>query len=142
MKQIHYSPAPLKRLLNKQQVPPFDEGGAKPHGLWFSIGDAWKIYVNEREDWDQSATAFETEIIFGPTAKILRLEGCKDIDALTSDDFPDWRGIAGKFDAIVISPLCAERRHPSHWYGRWDVPSGCIWNAGAATLWPLNYRTP
>lgn len=146
---IHFSSAPLgaiKSIAQEQK-----DGGEpffKPRGFWFSVegnDDGWKWWC-EAEHFRTQDLARQTEIIFKPSAKILRLSSPKGIDDFTEKyvlDYPalrmrrgmvlDWAKVAAEYDAIVVAPYIWERRLSDHcfWYYTWDCASGCVWNAAA-----------
>jgi hypothetical protein len=161
MRFIHYSPDPVARLTDKRQDDFLEQGGAKPNGLWFSVGDEWKTYVEkriERGDWASHALKYETEVIFAIDARPLELKNAAQIDQFTAEygnisdrtrklpayrarklPLIDWPSVAERYDAIIVDPHCRERQMPDCWYHGWDVASGCVWKARAANLEPINY---
>jgi hypothetical protein len=127
------------------------DGGAKPDGIWFSVGDGtdWRALVSRR--WSLDDIEYWTEMIFSETANILRVENAAALDALTAKyaqarndgkQSIDWCRIAEQFAGIIISPLCVERCNyePTRWYECWEVACGCVWQAKAVRcLHALNY---
>jgi hypothetical protein len=141
MRCIHHSREPLRLedLRDGNQVYVTD-GGAKPDGLWFSVGDGadWRALVKERYNADQ--VRFQTEVIFAERPNIWHISDAEAIDALTAeygrmrDDGKqsiDWAGIANKFSGIIIAPHCEERStfEQTRWYSCWEVSCGCVWVA-------------
>jgi hypothetical protein len=155
---IHYSDKPLLRVKNSSQEDvQLEARGAKPHGLWFSVGDAWRTYIQARR-WDTRALRCETEIALTDDAKRWHVRNVVELDALTAEyskisdrtktlqsskarlPLIDWPRFALDFDAIIIAPFISDRHLQDHWYHSWDVASGCVWNACAVrAAHPINY---
>jgi hypothetical protein len=150
---IVHSPRPLSlsELHDGNQAHATD-WGAKPDGLWFSVGDGadWReLCVRKR--WSLDGLKYQIEIVFSETANIWHVESAVGIDALTAEygkerndgkQSIDWSRIAKKFAGIVIAPLCVERCNceRTRWYNCWECSCGCVWRAGAVKLLrPLNY---
>ncbi|HEY4355926.1 MAG TPA: hypothetical protein VGN16_09280 [Acidobacteriaceae bacterium] len=150
LRYIHFSARPLERVHTVEQAPPGTGGSfLKPLGLWFSVegnDDGWKSWC-EAEMFRTDKLAFQTEIVFRETARILKIETPESIDDFTQNYQPkqraipqlrggfemDWHRVAREYDAMVISPYQWERRMGEHtmWYYSWDCASGCVWNADA-----------
>jgi hypothetical protein len=148
---IHYSSRPLAKVRTVKQDMRADRGD-KPDGLWFSVGDGddgWRAWC---EAGSYSLGKIATEIVLRPSAKMLRIDGVKELDAFTAKygmipayatqlrggrDYRgyaiDWRRIAQDHQGIIIAPYCWERRLTRHtfWYYTWDCASGVVWDANA-----------
>lgn len=152
---IHYSEKPLATVHSVVQ----DEncaGFMKPCGLWVSAegDDDWPSWCrSEVPEWIENKCA--TEVIFAAGARVLHISTLKAFDAfeveyVTPGTFKpeyhreqiDWKTVAKKYQAIVISPYMYRRRFGSNlWYYGWDCASGCIWDADAvAELRPLDLK--
>jgi len=151
MRFINYSNRPLTA------IPAFRQDGSdsrwsKPIGLWFSVVDE-----NGTDSW-RSLCTFKgidliqqphvTEIIFKKDARLFRLFGENDIDALDakhrfSPGYPEWLKenpdytrsgirwnlVAEEYDGVIAAPHCIARHLEQHWYFTWECASGCIWNS-------------
>jgi hypothetical protein len=149
---IHHSTRPLRldELRDGDQKYATDYG-AKPNGLWFSVGDGadWRALVKERYDPDD--ISHQTEVVLLQSANVYRISGAQDIDVFTAKygkprnarvPAIDWARVATQFAGIVIAPHCKGRcdQEQTHWYKCWEVSSGCVWAASAIKLLrPLNY---
>jgi hypothetical protein len=139
MRCIHHSPKPLRledlRDGNQTYV---TDGGAKPDGLWFSVGDGadWRALAKERYNADQ--VLFQYEVVLAERANIWHISNAEAIDALTAEygkmrgdgkQSIEWARIANKFAGIIIAPHCGERStfEPTRWYSYWEVACGCVW---------------
>jgi hypothetical protein len=125
--------------------------GAKPDGIWFSVGDGsdWRELVCKR--FNTNDVKYRTEIFLNEAAKILWIKNADDLDAFTikygyirpdGQKAIDWANIATQFAGIIISPLCVERCNyePTYWYACWEVSCGCVWQVKAVRdLRPINY---
>lgn len=129
-----------------------DGGWFKPHGLWFSVegeDDGWKWWC-EAEGFFTENLAHQTELIFKPDAKLLRISTKDELDAFTKEWLVDistvvpglsqrygyiinWPELAKRYSGIIIAPYIWEARlQPStFWYYPWDCASGCVWDADA-----------
>jgi hypothetical protein len=162
MRFIHHSPSPLGSLRDGDQDHATDYG-AKPDGLWFSVGNVsdcgsdWRALCEERaktDGWSLDCLKYQTEIFFAKDANILWIQDAVGIDSLTAEygrirrdgrQSVDWHRIAKEFEGIIISPMCHDRRdyEQARWYACWQCSSGCVWQARAVqTLRPLNYSAP
>lgn len=161
MQFIHYSREPLFRVEDRsQELIELENLGAKPHGLWFSVGNAWKVFFQASEHWrkDPQALDCETEIVFSHGERCCYVRNVVELDALTTEyskisdrtnNLPssrrrppliDWPRFALDFDAIVIDPFISERSIQDHWYRSWDVASGCVWRArSVAQVRPIKF---
>lgn len=151
---IHYTRKPLTKVRSTAQEE--DCGGAfKPCGLWVSVEGrdhfGWKDWCmaegfGDLSDEDGLRSTLMYEIVLAYDAKVLRLDGFRDIDNFTREyvtkallpgvsrlAWPDWERVALKYQGIVIAPYCYDRRLSQHttWYYTWDCASGCIWDAAA-----------
>jgi hypothetical protein len=153
---IHYSCRPLAKVCDREQsLTARDSAGAKPIGLWFSVGDGidWITLCEKRHaenGWCLDVLKYQTEIVLTECANILCLKTAEDIDTFTtkyvlsSDGTTrsiNWPLIAKHFGGIIIAPFCAERCdcERTRWYDYWEVSCGCVWQANAVKLLrPLN----
>jgi hypothetical protein len=153
---IHHSPGPPADKLRDGCQDRATDGGAKPDGLWFSVGDGadWRALCAERAKtagWSLDCLNYRTEISFVEYASILWIENAAGIDCFTAkyaevrDDGKQsikWDRVAEEFGGIIIAPLCHERRdyEQTRWYACWECSSGCVWRGSAIqSLRPLNY---
>jgi hypothetical protein len=148
---IHHSVGPL--LLNDlhdEDQSPLTDCGAKPNGLWFSVGNGadWRAAVMER--FNPEYITCQTEVVLSQAANICRLNGAQHIDGFTAEygklykarlQVIDWTRVASQFDGIIIAPHCNERcEDKTWWYKCWEVSCGCVWTPSAVKcLRPLNY---
>jgi hypothetical protein len=152
---ILHSPHPLSlgELRDGDQAHATD-GGAKPDGLWFSVGDGadWReLCVDPEKRWSLDGLKYQIEIVFSERAKIWHVASASGIDALTAKysserndgkQSIDWFQIAKAFEGIIIAPLCVERckYEQTRWYNCCECSCGCVWHAAAVKcLRPLNY---
>jgi hypothetical protein len=151
---IHYSCHPLSKVCDREQsLTARDSAGAKPIGLWFSVGDGtdWITLCEKKHaenGWSLDVLRYQTEIVLSEYANILRLKTADDIDAFTTKYAHggtlsiNWPLIAKSFGGIIITPFCDERRdwEQTRWYYYWECSCGCVWRANAVKcLRPLNY---
>lgn len=145
MRLIHYSNALVGEVRSVSQSAArsyFD----KPRGLWVSVEgeDGWREWcISERFGLER--LTHPHEVVLASNAKVLRLNGADEIDALTArygcapmDYLPDvvginWVRVAADYQGIIIAPYVWSRRlhEGSNWYYGWDCASGCIWDAAA-----------
>jgi hypothetical protein len=125
--------------------------GYKPHGLWVSVGAAWRTWC-EGESWNLNGVKYAYTIQLTHPANILRLRGVADIDRFTDTyrtgtavgglfiGYIDWLTVAATYQGIIIAPYCWERRlEPGFsWYYGWDCASGCIWDLSIVKLLPVS----
>jgi hypothetical protein len=141
MKLIHYSVEPLGVLKDTEQT----EWQMKPHGLWFSVRDAWKRWC-EAEDFCLEALKYETEIRLAENANLIHLSTPKQVldfheeYVIHDRDWQlnfgtrgyrvDWRAVQKNFQGIVIAPFYRGfgLMDAPTWYYAWDCDSGCIWD--------------
>ena len=145
---IHYTAESLSKIQSRVQKP---EPTFKPTGLWLSVGDTWKQWC-EGEEWGLDRLKYKYLIKLASSTSILWLKTITELDefsaeykrqpgwipnsnAIISDFalFVDWKGVAAKWQGIIIDPYQWERRLlPScFWYYTWDCASGCIWDSKA-----------
>ena len=149
---VHHSARPLRlNDLRDGDQRDVTDGGAKPDGLWFSVGDGaeWRALVRER--YDPEEMRCQTEVVLLRNANICRVNGAQAIDVFTAKygksrsarvQAIDWERVADQFAGIIIAPHCKDRcdYEQTHWYKCWEVWSGCVWAARAVEcLRPLNY---
>jgi hypothetical protein len=138
---IHHSCRPIGEVCDSEQTLN-DSAGAKPDGLWFSIGDGadWIKLCKKANGWCLDVLNYQTEIVFSESANILRLASAEDIDAFTAAYVMnsaatkiDWRRVAQKFGGIIIAPHVDERSNHENtrWYYHWEIASGCVWRKSA-----------
>lgn len=143
MKLIHFSDAPLSRVLSVEQS---NEPHFKPNGLWVSVegnGDGWKDWC-EGEQWNLERFAYANRVQLKNGANILRISSADGIHDLTgrysstaARSFTylmlDWRRVSDEYQGIIIAPYIWECRlsERSRWYYAWDCASGCIWDSDA-----------
>ena len=141
---IHHSRCPISKVCDWEQILN-DSAGAKPDGLWFSIGDGtdWIALCKKRHvenGWCLDVLNCQTEIVFSESANILHLASAEDIDTFTAAYVMnssamkiDWRRVAEKFGGIIIAPHCDERSNHARtrWYYHWEVASCCVWRKSA-----------
>ena len=138
---IHCSRKPLTKIETVKQTNNWR--GFKPMGLWFSDDseDSWQAWCRS-EGCFLKTLVCQTEIIFKPDAKILRLATHDEVVKFAKEyEVPlglkgyikDWAKVAEKYDAIIIAPYQYSLRLAKDmlWYYAWDCASGCVWNAEA-----------
>lgn len=148
MTLLHYSAKPLCEVRSVEQRADPD---IKPRGLWFSVENpgtdewmGWREWC-ESEQWGLRSLVNAVEISFVPSARVLMLSTPEDIETFNGEyekplfgDYRmiDWRAVADKYQAIIISPYQWSRRFDdkARWYYGWDCASGCVWDASAVTL--------
>ncbi len=155
MRLIHYSSRPLDAVQTAVQRHSID---VKPNGLWVSVEgpDDWPSWCRS-ENYHLEKLACATEVVLVPSARMLVISSVREIDnfhaawAMTAGcpavrsgltaAWPEWHGLAARYDGIIIAPYLWSRRYDgavSAWYYSWDCASGCIWRAEAvAELRPL-----
>jgi hypothetical protein len=137
MRFIHFSGEPLSCVYAKIQDRT-DNGGAKPTGLWFTVGnegaECWRS-ISSPEN-----LRYATELVLDES-RFLQLSNASEILAMArrfdSGLSPhgrgtlDWKAIAAQSDGIIVAPFCNDPRvlQRSCWYHEWDCASGCVWNA-------------
>ena len=149
---IRHTPRPITlSCLRDGNQAHVTDWGAKPDGIWFSVGDGsdWRDLVCKR--FNSNDVKYRTEIILSEVAKIHWVNNATDLDAFTAKygyirkdrkQAINWADVAKEFAGVVISPLCVERCNykPTRWYACWEVSCGCVWQAKAVReLWPINY---
>ncbi len=120
------------------------EDGLKPDGLWYSVGDSWLNWCVGEDYGGIGKYIYEIEL--RPKADILFLNSKKDVVSFSKEYvredrlflpftsiYIDWDKVKNNYDGIEVNPYFGELRHHHGliWYYGWDVPSGCIWKAGA-----------
>lgn len=133
----------LSRVQSYRQEP-----GPKPRGLWVSVGMSWKEWC-ESESWNVDGVRYAAEVELFPSAKILWVSGAAQIEAFARTYritvleqsrllgyYIDWVAVAERYQGIVISPYCWEKRLADGmmWYYGWDCASGCIWDLSAVSM--------
>jgi hypothetical protein len=127
------------------------DGGAKPDGLWFSVGDGteWRALVKAR--YNPEDIRYQTEVVLLQEANVCRISTAQDMDIFTAEfgkshstrvHAIDWTRAANQFAGVIIAPHCMERcnHEQTHWYRCWEVSCGCVWLARAVKcLRPVNY---
>jgi hypothetical protein len=146
---IHWSAEPLAVARLESRNPVHEWKRDKPHGLWFSVGDGpdgWRDWC-EQNDFALNSFVWRNVINFRGDAKILRISGAKELDALTAEyrhaSAPnwadrvlaeyaiDWARVGERYQGIIIAPYCWSRRLGLGWYYTWDCASGCVWDVAA-----------
>lgn len=137
VERIHFSKQPFRKLLKmRYKQDPHDN--FKPHGFWYSAGDAWLDWCkSEMPQW-VGRHAYTLDI---GNANILRLDDVYKIKQFTKEfgrvPYPeahhvgiDWSNVAEKWDGVEIIPYQWSIRldMDTFWYYGWDVASGCVWN--------------
>ena len=125
--------------------PQAQKTGAKPSGLWYSVGDEWKQWC-KAEDFRVSKLNVVYEIAVNKDA-ILFLTSEQQIREFSVEfmlrSTPwqtwdiDWSRVAEQWAGIEIAPYQYGCRFDSdsRWYSGWDVASGCIWGPEALLGW-------
>lgn len=156
---IHWSMRPLclTKLRTEKQAEESVIPG-KPHGMWFTVGngeDSWRAWC-EAEDFHPTHLVHATEVIFKPTARVLKISTPNGLVSFTEryGFVPpwmreptawslfahygkgysiNWGKVAKRYDAVVIAPYLWECRlsDKTFWYYGWDCASGCVWNIKA-----------
>jgi hypothetical protein len=149
---IHHSACPLRHSdLHDGDQRNATDYGAKPAGLWFSVGDGldWQALVTAR--YSPEEIRFQTEVVFFNLTDFLQIGNAAALDAFTTEygltrhdgkQAIDWARVARNFSGIIIAPHCEERANynQTRWYSCWEVSCGCVWAVRAVkTLRPLNY---
>jgi hypothetical protein len=110
MRLIHYSGEPLAKLHDCTQSEYLESRGAKPTGLWFSVGDAWRLYVEDRKYFSQDALKFQTEVVLSSVARCSHIADADGIDALTAAYSAISRAARARragLDCVTSKKLCA-----------------------------------
>jgi hypothetical protein len=144
MRLLHYSAAPFR--LDQRVVPQGSEQ-MKPSGLWVSIEDGpdpwgWADWCRS-EGFDVERLAHVQEVTLDADANVLMITNLAEFDAFNRewqasrqrqpglDYYVDWRGVAARWQGIIIAPYQWARRYGPLWYYIWDCASGCIWDTSA-----------
>ncbi len=116
----------------------------KPMGLWYAIGDSWLDWCVGEEFGGIGKYIYDIEL--NPKANIKFIDTEEDVFSFSKKyrrtdgfyaNFPsvhiDWKRVVEEYDGVEINPYFRNLRfaHDLMWYYSWDVPSGCIWKAGA-----------
>src|SRR5215471_12084764 len=85
---IHHSASPLTGKLRDGNQDHATDGGAKPDGLWFCVGNGadWRALCEERtktNGWSLDCLKYQTEKFFVEDANILWVDDAAGIDSLT-----------------------------------------------------------
>lgn len=145
---LHYSHQPLGELVSTSQVKGQGEREPwlKPHGLWLSVGEAWKEWC-EAEDFNVDRLAHVSEVILRADANMALIDSKAALEAFNTRyshrPFPglefaymDWAQVAADHQGLLVAPYLWEcrfdtDRHASLWYYAMDCASGCIWDVSA-----------
>ena len=116
----------------------------KPRGLWYSCGDAWKLWIeNEMPQWRLDYShLYSLELNLDKILRIQTLEAFTEFEkafCVAESQLPDfsrrwgdpdvvidWRLVAKFYAGIEIAPYQWTHRRRS-WYNGWDCASGCVW---------------
>ena len=135
-KRIFDSPRPFDKFRNVEQV--FSPYPAKPQGLWYSCGNAWREWT-ESEGFQTSKTKFSYEIEINSAAMYM-IRSTEEIEQFHNkyarkgrfEKVIDWKAVQDDgYAGIEICPYRSEKRMAYFWYYTWDVASGCIWDDAA-----------
>lgn len=120
--------------------------GNKPRGLWLSVDDDWRRWVDERIGWvlgDPVPVDVDLD-------RVLWIRTVDEINAFHAEfaarhdwaphdvDYGwaiDWPTVARVHAGIVIAPHQRINFGPvADWYYPWDVASGCVWDLSAVSV--------
>ena len=136
MELLHFSAQPVVYTPQKYRQ---QARTMKPHGLWVSVGMAWREWCKEQE-WNMDGVRYVANVSLVPDAKILHLNGTSQIHVFAKKYIVpgpfhtiDWLRLADSYHGILIDPYCYELRFSLDflWYYGWDCASGCIWDCRA-----------
>jgi hypothetical protein len=136
---IHFSRTALTTARDSPQDG-MDCGGAKPTGLWFTVGmegaERWKAIAYGKNLLHATELSLDERNIL----RIRTVEQIVDLERACGMGLSpggrgrlNWSAIALRFDGIIVSPYQADERvlKKTCWYHEWDCASGCVWKSKA-----------
>ena len=133
--RVFHSPTPFTGFRAATQESPTLM--AKPEGLWYSCGTAWKDWSQREMPSKKYAYTYRIEInpssmlLIKDKATFLWFEEKYSVQTKYGTPAIDWRKVARHYSGIEICPYRSKQRMDHDWYYGWDVASGCIWAGDA-----------
>ena len=105
--------------------------GAKPKGLWYSLGSGWLDWnIREYGKYHSFKSAYKLSIDMNDILRIDTPEKLIEFDKTFAQlSTVNWREVAKSYKGIDIIPYQSSLRMELGWYYGWDVASGCVWDS-------------
>lgn len=146
VKRVHYSRFEELAPRDTPQVGSSD----KPSGIWYACDERWELFVAQGEMYGKDdpdsfynrrkPTMEHKFLLTLDMSKMLVLDSEYKVENFTHTyvdrsmsryNLIDWKRVAERYSGVECCPYFRELREYYMWYVGWDVPSGCVWDAGA-----------
>lgn len=103
----------------------------KPKGLWFGIGDSWKVFCRQN-NFDESKYQFKYNIKIDISKVYIlnSLEKLQDFEEkyLSNYNKIDWAKVTDDYSGVIMYDSVIGTKN---WTSTWDITSGCLWKSDA-----------
>jgi hypothetical protein len=105
--------------------------GAKPKGLWYSLGSGWLDWnMTEYGKHHSFKSAYKLSIDMNDVLRIDTPEKLMEFDkTFAQGSTVNWQEVAKNYKGIDIIPYQSSLRMELGWYYGWDIASGCVWDS-------------